>query len=105
MALGADGIHVNYQGVDGSNLTINGILSAFDGSNSHLQSLFKPLKESFTGDAADIGVPLVNQLEQDLVEFKDALNQVRAAIEATGGSAGMVKDTDKAQAARFLAIG
>lgn len=100
-----DQMTVDYKGVDNSNLDINDMLRGFESSNAHLQSLFKPLKESFTGDAADAGVPLVNRLEQDLVEFREALNQVRAAIDATGGSAGSVKDTDKAQAARFLAIG
>lgn len=102
--LGADGIYVNYEGVDTSNMTITGILNAFEGSNAHLDSLLKPLRESFTGNAADAGIPLVNKLEADLREFRDACDRLRAAIDQTGGSAGLVKDTDKAQAARFLAI-
>ncbi|ONM46362.1 hypothetical protein B0T44_18450 [Nocardia donostiensis] len=85
-------------------MTIMGILNAFEESNAHLQSLFKPLEESFTGNAASEGLPKVAQLKTDLAEFRTALNTLRGAIEATGGSAGTVKDTDMAQAARFLAI-
>ncbi|MEU0546033.1 hypothetical protein [Nocardia sp. NPDC005978] len=92
--------------MDSNALSLQNIVNGIEANNEQLRAMERALKSCFDGNAAREGWdPKINALLAKVNDYSLELGKLRAVLQSKLGGGGDVYNTDKAQGAKFLAVG